>query len=194
MILSMMPFSDSMNLGQAYNEAMALLPEDGWAIFLDHDAMWTTRNWHRQISEAIAFMPDAGAFTAMTNRIASPWQQIGDREDHDIRNHRRFGKERMKFRTLLDVTGTNGMGGVVLVLSKAAWRKVGGFVDGLLCVDHRMHFALRDAGLKVWLMENLYTYHWRRACGDDLPADAPFAKDCPCRGPERTPRTRVSLP
>lgn len=193
-IYPMMPFDLGMNLGAAYNASMEALPDGAWAAFLDHDAMWTTRAWYRQIDEAIAFLPEAGAFTAMTNRIASPWQQIGDRENHDMRHQRRFGAERMAVRTILDVTDTNGLGGVVLCLSKESWRRAGGFVDGMLCVDHQIHFALRDAGLRVYMIEGLYVYHWRRAFGDELPADTPKAKGCRCRGAERMPTRRLTLP
>jgi hypothetical protein len=192
-IFTMMPFSTEMNLGKAYNEAMALLPENAWACFLDHDAIWTTREWYRQIAEAIRTVPDAGALTAVTNRIAAPWQQVGDPDNHDMAHHRRFGAERLKIRTLLDVTDTKGFGGCVIVLSKRAWQRVRGFVDGILCVDHKMHFALRDAGLRIWLMENLYVYHWRRAFGDELPKSTPRAENCPCRGPETMPSVRLEL-
>lgn len=193
MLFTMMPFSTEMNLGKAYNEAIALLPEDAWACFLDHDAIWTTREWYRQIEEAIRTVPDAGALTACTNRIAPPWQQVGDRDNHDMARHRRFGAARLKVRTLLDVTDTKGMGGVVMVISKRAWKLAGGFVDGILCVDHHMHFALRDLGLKIWLIEGLYVYHWRRAFGDELPANTPRATNCPCRGPEQRPTVRVEI-
>ena len=192
-LITMMPFSTEMNLGAAYNQAMTLLPDDAWACFLDHDAIWTTREWYRQIQEAIRAVPDAGALTAMTNRIAAPWQQIGDRDNHDMACHRKFGAARAKVRTLLDVTNTKGMGGVVMVISKRAWQRVGGFVDGMLCVDHKMHFALREMGLRIWLMENLYVYHWRRAFGDELPQCTPRAPNCPCRGPEQMPTERRAL-
>ena len=33
----MVPFALDGNLGRAYNEAVALLPDDAWAVFLDHD-------------------------------------------------------------------------------------------------------------------------------------------------------------
>lgn len=194
MILCSTPYSPDCNLGGAYNAAMELLPEDGWMAAIDHDAAWTTRVWWRQIEEAVREFPEAGLFTAMTNRIAAPWQQIGDREDHDMRNHRRFGAGRLRYRTLLDITDTNGFGGVVIVISKAAWRKMGGFVDGMLCVDHLAMFRLRDVGLRSFLIESLYVYHWRRACGDELPDNTPRAEGCPCRGTERMPKTRLALP
>lgn len=195
MILSMMPFAPDMNLGRAYNEAMDLLPsEDSWAVFLDHDAMWTTRRWWSQVAEVAAAFPDAGAVTSVTNRIASPWQKAGDPDCHDVAVHRKFGLERTKVRTLLDVTDTQGIGGVVIAISKASWRLAGGFADGMYCVDHSIHFRLRDAGRRVYVHEGLYVYHWRRANGDGPPANAPRAYGCPCRGPEKNPTRRVELP
>jgi hypothetical protein len=188
-LVPMMPFARDMNLGRAYNEAMSLLPDDAWAVFLDHDAMLTTREWYRQLEEAVAFQPEA-AFCAVTNRIAAVWQQAreADPENFDIVYHRRIGADRLKVRTLLDVTDTKGFGGVLFCLSKAAWREVGGFVDGLLCVDHQMHFALKRAGRRIYLLEGLYLFHWRRAFGDELP------RGTPCRGPERMPMQRLMLP
>jgi len=193
-IFTMTPFAIDMNYGRACNEFMGLLPDDGWGCIIDHDAMFTTRAWFRQIEEAIDFRPDAGAFTAVSNRIARRWQQAGNKDSHDIVQHRRFGAARLKTRTLLDITNTHGFGGVVIVISKKAWRQVGGFVDGMLCVDHRMHFALREAGRRVWLIEGLFVYHWRRAQGDGPPANAPRAAGCPCRGTESMPTVRVALP
>lgn len=196
MILAMTPYASDRNLGAAYNAAMAAVPDDGWACFLDHDMMLTTREWYRQLEEAITFRPNAGAFVAVTNRIGAFWQraQETDVNNHDVAYHRAIGHQRLQQRTLLDVTRTQGFGGVLFCLSKRSWQEVGGFVDGLLCVDHRMHFALRDAGKRIYLLESLYVYHWRRAFGDELPADVPRAAACPCRGPEKTPTERIPLP
>jgi GT2 family glycosyltransferase len=195
LILCMTPYAADMNLGRAYNEAMELLPDDAWAVFLDHDAWWTTKTWHRQWAEAIAFRPDAGVIVACTNRIAAPWQQVGDRDNHDVAHHRAFGAERAKtHRSLLDTTDTKGFGGVAFAISKRTWTLIGGARDGMFCVDHHLHFACRKAGLRVYLHEGLYVYHWRRAFGDNLPRDTPRAANCPCRGPEKEPKVRIQLP
>lgn len=191
MIVAATPFALDRNYGAACNAFMALLPEDGWGVIMDHDMMWTTPRWYRQIAEAVAFQPRA-LFFAMTNRIASPWQRIGPESNHDIIAHRAIGRERLAVRTLLDVTHTKGAGGVVMVVSKAAWREVGGFVDGLFCVDHNMHFAHADVGRPVYLIEGLYVYHARRVDGGKV-IEEPKAP-CRCRGVEIWPTTRLTLP
>lgn len=195
-IFPMMPYALDRNLGAAYNACMALVPDNAWIVFQDHDMMPTTREWFRQIAEAIAVVPDAGAIVAVTNRIDAQWQraQEADPDSHDIGYHTAIGLQRLKRRTLLDITDTKGFGGVMFAVSKAAWRDAGGFADGLLCVDHSLHFGLQRAGRRVYLHEGLYCYHRRRAFVGPLPPDTPRAKNCPCRGPEPTPTERVTLP
>lgn len=195
-ILPMMPYALDRNLGKAYNEAMALLPDQAWAVMIDHDCMPTTRDWYRQIADAVRFKPDAGAIVAITNRIAAPWQKAPgvDEENHDIGYHTKVGLERLRVRTLLDISGTKGFGGVMFAVSRASWAAAGGFADGLLCVDHSLHFRLQAVGRRVYLHEGLYVYHRRRAFVGELPRDTPRAVGCPCRGPETMPTERVTLP
>lgn len=192
----MTPFALDRNLGRAYNEAMEILPSGDWACFLDHDAMQTTRDWFRLLVDAIAFKPETGAFVAVTNRIDAFWQRAeeSDSENHDIGYHTRIGLARLKRRSLLDITETKGFGGVCFAVSKRAWADAGGFADGLLCVDHSLHFGLRQAGYRVYLLEALYCYHRRRAFVGALPPDTPRAAHCPCRGSEPTPTARIALP
>jgi len=193
-LVAMTPWRDDANLGLAYNLAMGRLGADEWALFVDHDAMPTTALWHRQFREAIEFRPDAGAFVAMTNRIASSWQRCGDSESNDVAHHRRIGAERAKVRTLLDISGTKGWGGVAFAVSRQAWADVGGFADGLGCVDHSLHFGLQRIGRKVWLVEGIYYYHWRHFREPDPTSKLPKAANCPCRGPETLPTQRITLP
>lgn len=194
MLHAMIPYRPDANLGAGYNAEMERLPEGDWAVFLDHDAMPTTGKWHAQFSEAAAFLPDAGAIVGMANRIAAVWQRCGDRESNDIAWHRRFGAERAKVRTLVDVSMTRGWGGVFFAISKDAWRAAGGFADGLGCVDHSIHYRLRAIGRKVWMHEGIYAFHWRHWGEPDPTSAHPKAANCPCRGVEIPPGERIALP
>jgi len=194
MIYTNVPYRLDANLGKAYNDFMLLLAAGDWAVFQDHDAMPTTGAWFRQFAEAIEFLPDAGAIVAMTNRIAADWQRVGDRDGNDIAAHRRFGTERAKIRTLLDISETKGFGGVCFAVSKAAWRDAGGFADGLGCVDHSLHFRLQKVNRRVWMHEGIYLYHWRHQGEPDPTSLYPKAANCPCRGIETPPTERISLP
>lgn len=194
-VLAMTPFAADGNYGAALNAALDLLPEDAWACIVDHDAMFTTPHWHAQLTEAIAAAPQAGAFVACTNRAARAWQRAGDAAINDIAWHRRFGLERAKLRTLLDVSDTRGWAGVCFAVSKAAWRAAGGFADGLGCVDHSLHYGLRRIGRPVYLLEGLYVFHWRHHLEPDPTTRFPKAPGCPClRAPDVTPAQRIALP
>lgn len=193
-LVTFTPYALDMNYGRAVNECFDLLGPDDWAIVQDHDAMFTTREWYRQLSELVAGNPRA-AFTCVTNRIASRWQQAHevDKDNHDMVYHRQMGTARLSRRTLLRVTHTRGWGGVMMCLSKAAWAEAGGFPDGLLCVDHGMFFGLRAKGYEIYAVESILMYHWRRANGDDPSKDWPKAANCPCRGLEPEVNERISI-
>lgn len=199
----MTPYAADMNLGRVYNDAMERLPKDGWACLLDHDVAFTTYEWHAQLQAAIAADP-RGSFTGVTNRIHCPWQQAAEAgtENHDMKHHRRVGAARAKTRSLLDVTGCVGWGGFLMLLSRAAWQDAGGFVDGMLCVDHQMHFALRRAGRPVYLIEGLYMYHYKRALGEkyggaptalDRVTGQPCPRTCVKEKPYPDPAVRITM-
>jgi len=189
------PYQSDANLGRAYNSFMELFAADDWAVFLDHDAMPTTGRWFRQFEEAIAFIPDAGAFVSMANRCARAWQRTGFRDSNDMAQHRAFGDSLTRRRTLLDISETRGWAGVCFAVSKSAWQECGGFADGLGCVDHSLHYRLRDIGRKVYMIEGLYLFHWRHFGGTDPTELHPKAPNCPCMSrPDVIPTDRLSLP
>lgn len=197
MILAMTPCRRDQNLGRAYNEAMDRLRDDDVAVFIDHDAMFMTMDWLRQIEDALAFDPTA-LFACVTNRIAAPWQRATevDYEDHDLQRHSAVAQARLSNHNLLDVTDTKGIGGVMMAVSKDSWMAAGGFVDGMFCVDHNFHFAMKRSGLKVYVIEGLYVYHRRRAFGvglKEVGPRAPVKALCACRGIEHQPTVRVRL-
>ena len=196
MIYTHIGYRPDANLGRAWNDFMALIPDDAWAVLQDHDCVATTGRWYHQFAEAIAFRPEAGAFIVTTNRIAAPWQRAAeaDPDNNDMAYHRAIGKARLARRTLLDVSRTKGWGAVAFAVSKLAWREVGGFADGLGCVDHSLHFGLQRVGRPVYLIEGCYFYHWRHWREQDPTSVHPKAANCQCRGPETPPTERIALP
>lgn len=194
MIVTGIPFRADKNLGAANNDFMSRLGDDEWACLIDHDAALTTPYWHEQLEEAIAFRPDAGCFTACTNRIISPWQRPpGAPSGDDIVAHRRFGESRRAARSLLDITCTKGFGGVLTLISKRAWKTAGGYADGFYCCDHSIFFRLKDLGYRIYMIEGLYVYHVRASSSKVPPLPAPKVPNCPCYGPERVPTDRDRL-
>lgn len=168
MIFTFIAYDSAKNLGAAYNRSMKIIGPRDWGCFVDHDAMWTTADWYRQLEAAVRAKPDAGMFTAVTNRIGSPHQRVRgvDPNNHDIRYHRARGRALARQTEIVDVTDVAPTSGVVMCLSRRVWRRAGGFKSGMLGVDNAMHASLKRRGLRIYLLPGLYVYHWYRGDGD----------------------------
>lgn len=153
------------NLGQAYNRFMNLLKDEDLACFIDHDAMFTTPDWYDQIDHIVGKYPDAGMFTAKTNRIKNRRQlyQGVMSDNHDIGYHRGIGRllQQKHYDEVREVELDSPISGVVMVIKKQVWN-THGFKDGFLGVDNDMCCRLIKAGKKVYIMEGVYVYHWYR--------------------------------
>jgi len=169
-IFTFIPYADDRNFGRACNEHMALLPDDGWGCVLDHDVLFTTSEWHRQMTRAVQTQPD-GCFAAVTNRIKCPFQQVDgvDRKNHDYAYHRTIGQQLLSKDTLRDVTDSDRTpAGFLMLLSKQAWTDAGHFPEGLHYLDRMMWMALKMAGRRIYIIDGLYLYHWHRGAGEPI--------------------------
>lgn len=163
------PREHGKNLGLAYNAAMSRLQDDDWALFLDHDAMFLTRDWYHQVCDVIAQTPDAGVLGARTNRIGRPSQIPPgvDSENHDIRYHRKLAQELAAAHGTQVSKASGYLSGVVIGISKATWSAAGGFRDGFLGVDDSIQKDVKaKTGKDTYLMMGVYVYHWYRGDGD----------------------------
>lgn len=164
MLLCMTPYQEG-DLGAAYNDAMQRLHEGDWACFIDHDAMWTTGTWHKQLLDAISLHKQMGAFTCVTNRSATLWQCAdAQRSNHDVKYHREIGADLAAryWADVVDVTDESPLSGHCIIISKAMWEHVPE-LHGFLGMDNEIHYAVARAGKRVGLLKGVYVYHWYRA-------------------------------
>jgi|TARA_R110000824_G_scaffold166298_1_gene343079 GT2 family glycosyltransferase len=167
-IYTFIPYDLDKNLGDAYNRHMNLLKDDDWAVILDHDAMFVQKDWMVHIEKVIKENPEYGFFTCMMNRVGSKWQIPGgiDKDNHDMFYHMGVGKKlRAADLPVVDVTNFPYLSGVVMIVKKSVWDKIGGAPDGMLGVDGQLHIRCQTANVKVGLMPSLYVYHWYRGDG-----------------------------
>ena len=164
------PKEEELNLGRQYNKLVEASPTE-WVCFLDHDAMWLTRDWYHDLCEAAKHgeREGIGLFGCMTNRIGNKQQRVGGGATHDIVRMRETAALRHELyrntESAYQVT-TEPLSGVVMLISKTAHRKMGGFAEGFLGVDWDACRRVREAGMKVALMHHVMVYHWYRADGD----------------------------
>lgn len=163
------PKSYGMNLGRCYNEYMERLGDDEYALFIDHDAMFTNNSWRDVVSSAYSEHADETAlFISRTNRINNPYQRLNLLENnHNLFDHDVFATNLAKKygKSVVECAKLPSSSGVIIMLSKKTWLKHK-FTDGFLKVDNNIHLSHRKAGDPVYIMQGLHVYHFYRADND----------------------------
>ena len=162
------PWSSEKNIGKAYNEFAAIVPDDAWLCFMDADTLPTTFDYGHIIEQIILQNPQVEVFTCSTNRVACKWQiaKGSDWYNDDIRFHRVFGANQFeKYGCAVeDVTDkTPLMSGHFICIKKSLWKELGGVAEGgMLGIDNDLHNRIKAGGHRLYIAPGLYLYHWYR--------------------------------
>jgi hypothetical protein len=174
------PYREDKNLIKAYNSFMELLPDNGWALFRDADTIFLDSFFGEIINRAIRNNPNTGCFTCVTNRIGNKAQLHDEYSGDDISTHRKIAekikkKNYSKYENLefsLNASNPKTLSGMLIVLSKDAWKRIGGFKMStlrlptqpsyILGVDNQLHKDLHKHNINVKIIKELYIYHWYR--------------------------------
>ncbi len=175
MIHTFIPYAhknENKNIGKVYNRYMNMIGDNDWALFLDADAMFTTPDYHSQIEIIVKEIEEKdlkiGLLTSSTNRIGNIEQIIFSKDskeayNHSIDFHRKIGKEIQEKERYNIQECKDPISGVVLLISKEAWKETIGFMDGFLGVDNDIDYKIRRAGYRTCIMCGVYVYHWYRS-------------------------------
>lgn len=152
------------NYGQWLNVCMEAAPCE-WVLIHDHDTFLNTNpRWFDLICENIEKAENPGLLTCVTNRIGNPEQKVSGLipDNHDLHYHYAVSLRLEKKES--PVLATRPISGLMMVTSKTAWRKAGGFKPQKpIGLDNNYHRRILDAGYKVYIMRNVYVYHKYRA-------------------------------
>lgn len=159
------PYRPDKDLGRAYNEAMALIPDGDTACIRDIDTLFLTPEQPAIIEQYAKEYPDA-VLTCLVNRVSqlSRQQLLGETvsEDSDIRNHIKLAeKQQEKHRITRSVHEINrDISGVLMVVPKSVWLKVPFPETGkCLGIDTEWNRLIRMAGIKILRMNSIYLFH-----------------------------------
>lgn len=165
-ILICSPYRTDKDLGRAYNQVMALLPDDWWACFHDIDTSFLTPDCGLIMREYAIRNPDAGILTCLTNRVStlSTKQLLCGRvsEDPNIKNHIKLAEAQKNF--LYQTTDINrDISGMLMMISKKTWTDFP-FPEGGKCLGIDTHYnrLIRGNGKKILRMDGLYLWHTYR--------------------------------
>ena len=157
------PYALDKNLGRAYNETMAAIPDEDWACLMDYDVQLLTPDAGRIVHEyATRAKPDQ-LLTCYTNRISTlsrPQLLYGVvNDDSDIRNHIRYAEIQRQY--LYGMTPiTRDISGMLMLLNKCLWKQFK-FTEDKKClgVDTEYNRRIRAAGKTIMRMDGLYIWH-----------------------------------
>lgn len=160
------PYSIEKNLGKAYNEAMALIPDGDWACIMDYDTMLLTPDCGHVLHEYVMKYDFAGVFTCFTNRIhplASNQLldgQISDNVCMDYHIERAYNQKRMLFQV---TPIERPISGFLMMISKQTWNECKFSETGkCLGVDNDFSANILERGKRILRMDGLYVWHTYR--------------------------------
>lgn len=167
------PYSDDKNIGKAYNEACARIPDNDWICIFDQDVLFLLPDTRRRINEITA-RGEYDLYLPVMNRLGFPYQLHRQKrsESHEIMEHRGIAKTRWNVFTHKVEPYNQITAGAVMVFRKSTWAN-NKFATGKYNQVHfDAHFGevLRNKGGKVGLMLGIYVYHmYRPDCKDPQP-------------------------
>ncbi len=158
------------DVGLAMNQFMELLGKDDWAFLGEHDVMPTTADWFRRMERATRAIPDAGFFVPKryfcdpSNNYLAPAGMGTGPPSTDITVHYEIGKavaERYDGQ-LTDITDPPGANiSALWLISRKSWERAGGFDSGYKGIDRRFHGKVKRAGMRCYLLEDVYMAHFK---------------------------------
>lgn len=157
------PYGLNRELGDAYNKIFETV--DDWVLIIDHDVLLLNPNWCAMCIDTIAKVGhDAGWITCRTN-TGRPEQKIPSKNDlhYKLDYHLALSKyiyDRKKG-SITDITNTcSALAGFFILTRKKVWEAAGGFKKGFLGVDFDYCRKVKNAGYRLYVMEDLYVYHF----------------------------------
>jgi hypothetical protein len=155
------PFALDKNLGRAYNEACALVPDMDWVCLKDVDCMFLLPDQVNMMYEYAIQNPDC-LLSCYVNRIhhLSPQLFNGTLSmNFNVKIHIEIA-EQLRFRAYKTRRVNKPISGVLLLFPKSLWL-IYKFSEDMLClgVDSTWTAGLLDAGVNIFMMESIYLFH-----------------------------------
>lgn len=164
------PARSDKNFGKAINILIDndKIPDTDWFCLRDID---TVPAYHEKFIEQCELIAnDSKGFDligCMTNRLGLPWQLVPDMFDNwDIKKHRQIAKELSKNTNIKPLNRGQTVGGLMMLFSKATWRKAGKFPEGGIKIRGKfVDWYFSDAVSKfgnMGIAEGIYLIHLYR--------------------------------
>ena len=161
------PGRGNKDLGTAYNDHCALVPDGDWICIMDGDVIFLNPFWSKQIEDIIT---KHGArfplISCLTNRLGLKWQlPYGFSEDPNILNHAKIADRHYADHYDEVTTSPEPTAGLFMLFPKSTWDKVKflpGLTNGGTFVDWSFSDAVMRTLGKIGIAKGIYIFHFYR--------------------------------
>lgn len=156
------PYATDLNIGRAYNEEVARIPDDHYVVILDQDVMFLHPKTKAQIQAIVNKNTDYALFGCRLSRIGSGRQCPGGQssDDPNIMNHYEIAKD-LHEREYGQVSHYHyPIAGAFMCFPKATWNRVK-FQEKNIAFDTQFSRDVMRFG-KIGMMEGVYLFHLYR--------------------------------
>lgn len=172
MIYFFTPYSFTKKLYDAWDDYMNMVGNpDDWVCMMDGDTLFLISDFGNQMQDYIDKYPDAGLFTCYASRTSRPFLRWpgADMTNPSLIYHRTKA-EMIKIAhhgKVVDLKNNDALGYLMLI-KKSTWLLVREQVrqwtadKNILGVDTRISRAIRQTGMKIYLMNGMYLLHYYR--------------------------------
>lgn len=160
-IVYLSPHRPDKNIGKAYNDDIALMPDNAWIVIHDSDACFLLPHSKTYLEQALkAHGDEFGLIGCITNRLGGLHQCYKGvfSEEKDISKHYENSLEAWEeFGT--EIEPTSGVAGLCMIFKKETWKKAGGFKEKIITADTEFNKSVSKLGLKIGLAKGIYMFH-----------------------------------
>lgn len=154
------PFRIDKDLGKAYNEACAMVPDGDWIALRDYDTMLLTPDAGKILHD-YASRGEECLYTCYTNRCHATSRQLYaqmNMSNPDIKWHIEIAQRMANDCGLLKISGN--ISGFLMMFPKSLWVKYP-FKEGIGClgVDTSHWQTLAKNNVPMYIITGLYVFH-----------------------------------
>ena len=166
------PYALDKNYFDAIDEEMARLNDNEWGVIMDLDTMPLRPEFGFQLQAYINKYPDTGMFTCYASRCHYQRQirKGTQTENPNILYHKLMADKTYRDLTLQVKELDRRIAGHLMMIKKSTWKlirpevqkRVAAKGKKILGVDTQISNVIRQKGLKILLMRDVYLFHFLR--------------------------------
>lgn len=156
------PFRGDLNIGKAYNDFCAEVPEDDWICIRDMDTMFLLPDSGKLVEDIVRDNPGFDLIGCLTNRLRSNYQSVSHMFNNEhITEHIIFASNQKEIYNTCVINVNSSIAGMFMLFPKKTWNNHK-FIENNIFCDKWFSESILNAGGKLGIAQGLYIFHLYR--------------------------------